>query len=788
MVSALTRMLLRDLWHLRGQASAAALVMACGIGIFVAAQSTYHSLVVARATYYDNYRFADVFAQLKRAPESLAAEIRQIPGVAQVQTRVVMDVTLDVPGLAEPATGRLVSIPEQPAPMLNGLHLVRGRYVAPGRSDEVLASETFANANGIEVGDKFGAIINGRWKDLTIVGIALSPEYIYEVDSGMIFPDNKRFGVLWMRRDALGPAFSMEGAFNDVALSLAAGAEQAEVIARLDRLLERHGGLSAYGRGDQVSYRFLDDELGELEITTTFIPTLFLSVAVFLLYIVLSRMVTMQRAQIGLLKAFGRSDISVGLHYLKFALATIVTGLILGVPLGLYLGNVFVGVYRGYFHFPRLSLVLDPALLLIAVAISLVVASVGALAAVRRAVALPPAEAMRPEPPARFRAGFIERAGVVRWLSSSARMIVRNLTRKPWKALLTVLGIAFAVGLMVVGRFVLDAVNHIMMVQFELVQRDHVTVLFNDPRPASAAFDVARLPGVLRAEPFRVAPVWLRHAHRSKRVEVIGLSPGMDLHQLIDRQLRPVSVPPEGLVLGAKLAQILGVSPGDSVTLEVLEGSRSVRQVPVAGVVDELLGLGAYMDARALARLLREDNSISGAYVRLDTSQEPQLYASLKRTPAVAGVVIRSAMQKSVQDTMDRSFTFFSVILVGFASVIVVGMVYNSVRIALSERGNELASLRVLGFTQREITVILLGEQAALTLWAIPLGLATGYGLCALLVPAFDREMFRLPLVVGKWSYVYPVAAALSAALLSGLLVARRLRHLDLIAVLKTRE
>jgi putative ABC transport system permease protein len=367
-------------------------------------------------------------------------------------------------------------------------------------------------------------------------------------------------------------------------------------------------------------------------------------------------------------------------------------------------------------------------------------------------------------------------------------MIVRNLTRRPWKALLSVIGIAFAIALMVVGRFSLDAVSHMMMVQFELVQRDNLTVLFNEPRPSSAAFDVARLPGVIRAEPFRAAPVWLRHAHRSKRVEVIGLSPGMDLRQLIDRQLRPVTVPPDGLVLGVKLAQILGVSPGDSVTMEVLEGSRAVREVPVAETVDEMLGLGAYMDAHALASLLREDNTISGAYVQVDTSKEAQLYAYLKRAPAVAGVVMRTAMQKSIQDTMDRSFTFFSIILAVFASVIVVGMVYNSVRIALSERGNELASLRVLGFTEREIAVILLGEQALLTLCAIPVGLAIGYGLCALLVPAFDREMFRLPLVLGKWSYIYPVVAVVSAALFSGLLVARRLRHLDLIAVLKTRE
>ena len=787
-MSVLTKMLLRDLWHLRGQVTAAALVVACGIGAFVATRSTYQSLVFAQASYYTAYRFADVFAGLKRAPESLADEIRRIPGVGEVRTRVVTDVTLDVPGLAEPATGRLVSIPDRQRPMLNDLHLVHGRYTATGRSDEVLASETFAAANRLQVGDKVGAILNGRWKELTIVGIALSPEYVYEVGRGMLFPDNKRFGVLWMSRDALGPAFNLEGAFNDVALSLTADAEEGEVIARLDRLLERYGGLSAYGRDNQLSNRFLTDELGEIEIMTTFIPALFLGVAAFLLYVVLSRLVTMQRMEIALLKAFGRSNLTVGLHYLRFAAATVAVGLALGLPAGLYLGERFVNVYRDYFHFPRLALVVSPGLIIFAILFALLAASIGALASVRRAVALVPAEAMRPEAPARFRAGLLERTGVSRLLPSSVRMIVRNLARHRWKAVLSVLGIAFAVGLMLVGRFGLDAVNYMMAVQFDMVQRDDVTVVFTDPRPAIASFDVARLPGVLRAESFRAVPVWLRYRHRSKRVEVIGLTSDMQLRRLIDKHLRRVELPRDGLVLTAKLAQILAVAPGDSITMEVLEGARVVREVPVAGLVDELLGLGAYMDANALARLLREDNTISGAYLQVDANLAPRLYEQLKRTPAAAAVAIREAMQASVQDTLDRSFTFFSAILVLFACTIVVGMVYNSVRITLSERGNELASLRVLGFTQREIAAILLGEQALLTLLAIPVGLAIGYGLCALLVPAFDRELFRLPLVVGKWSFAYPVIAAVTAALLSGLLVARRLRHLDLIAVLKTRE
>ena len=792
-VKPLGKILLRDLWHLRGQVLAAALVVCCGVVAQVSMRSAYLSLQATQTNYYDSYRFADVFANLKRAPESLADEIRALPGVAQVRTRVVADVTLDVPGLAEPASGRMVSIPERQSAMINDLYLRRGRYIEAAHPDEVLLSEVFAEANKLDVGDKLGAILNGRWRELTVVGIALSPEYIYEVGQGMLFPDNKRFGVLWMGREALASAYNMQGAFNDVSLTLAPqslnkGAEEAEVIASLDRLLLRYGGLSAYGRKDQLSNRFLTDELGEIEVSSTYIPAIFLAVAVFLIYIVLSRLVVMQRTQIGLLKAFGYSNQNVGLHYLKFALATVLIGLLPGLLLGLYLGEQVTNLYREYFHFPLLALVISPAVLFWATLVNLLAACAGAIAAVRRVTALAPAEAMRPEVPASFRTGIMERSGLARWLSASARMIVRNLMRKPWKALLSVLGIGIAVGLMMVARFMFDAVDHMMMVQFDLVQRDNITVLFHEPRAAGAAFEIRQLPGVLRAEPFRAAPVRLRHEHRSKQIALTGLSAGSELHQIVDSRLRTIALPPEGLLLTKKLGEMLGVTTGDTVTLEVLEGEREVREVTVAGLSDELIGIGAYMDARALARLLREDNLISGAWLRVDPVYEDQLYTRLKRMPAVSGVAVRSAMVSSVKDIIDRAFTYVSVIEMLFAAVIIGGMVYNSVRIALSERGNELASLRVLGFTQREVVVLLLGEQALLTLCAIPVGLAMGYGMCAALVPMFDRELFRLPLVFGAQTFTYHIIATLISAILSALLVARRLRHLDLIAVLKTRE
>lgn len=784
----LARITLRELWHLRGQVMAAALVVACGIAAFVAMRGTWHSLVVAQQDYYASYRFADVFAGLKRAPLEVAQRIRAIPGVATVDTRVVGDVTLDVPGLDEPATGRLVSIPEQRVPMLNDLALTEGRYVEPGRGDEAIASRTFAEASGLRVGDSIGAVLNGRWTKLTIVGLALSPEYIYEVGAGAVFPDNRHFGVLWVGRPALAAAFRMEGAFNDVALTLAGGAAEQDVVDRLDRLLEPYGGLSAYPRRDQLSHRILADEFGEIGITSTWIPALFLGVAAFLLYTVLSRLVSTQRAQIGLLKAFGYSDTAVGLLYLSFAVATVAIGAGAGIALGVYLGGLTTGLYADYFHFPRLAFEAPPSVLLETVLIALAAASVGALAAVRRAAALPPAEAMRPESPASFRAGMIERSGAARLLPPAVRMIVRNLARRPWRAALSVLGVALAIGMMVVGHFGIDASGHLMHVQLDVVKRDDVTVTLREPREASAREELARLPGVLRAEGFRTAPVWLRNGHRSKKVALTGVDADATLHRLVDRQLCRVDLPPDGVVLGRKLAEILGLAVGDPVLVEVLEGERPTRQVPVAAVVDEYLGLGAYMDRRALSRLLREDRLVSGAWLRVDPAHAEQLYARLKQIPAVAGAEVKATVRKVVQDSLDRAFEMFSRIIVGFAAVIVAGTIYNSARIALAERGNELASLRVLGFRQREVVTILLGEQALLVAAAIPLGLAIGYGLAAALVPVFDREMFRLPLVITKFTYAWATLAAIVAALLSGAIVARRIRRLDLIAVLETRE
>lgn len=787
-LSALDRKLVRDLWHMRGQVLTVGLIVASGIATYVTMRGSYESIANAQQQYYGRYYFADIFAQLKRAPNSLASEIAGIPGVAVVQTRVVVEVNLDIQGLEEPAVGRFVSVPERQPPALNALFLRRGRYIEPGRPDEVLVSEAFSSANGLDVGSSIGAVINGRWERLRVVGIALSPEYVYELHGAEVFPDNKRFGVLWMSREALGPLFNMEGGFNDVSLTLAPGASEPAVIERLDRLLEPYGGLGAYGREDQVSNRFLTDEIAQDRVTGIIVPTIFLGIAAFLIHVVLSRLVSTQRNPIGLLKAFGYSDVAVGVHYLKFAIVAVLLGTAAGAPLGIWLGGGLARIYQKFFRFPELSFITGPKLIAWSISISALAACLGALSPLRAAVSLPPAEAMRPESPPRFRQGFAERLGLAGAISISGRMILRNLERRPWKALLTVVGMSFAVAILIVGFYFFDAIDYLVQVQFRTAQRDDVTIALAEPHGEQAGYDVNHLVGVLHSEPFRIVPARLRFGHRTKRIGVQGLEQDADLRRVVGRNSDIAPIPPEGILLTAKLAEVLGVKPGDSVTVEFLEGARPIRQVFVAATVDEMIGLSAYMNISALNRMMREGPSISGAYLAVDSKKLPALYSQLKRTPAVAGVAVREAMLESFYRTIAESMRISSTALNLFACLIAIGMVYNSARVALSERGHELASLRVLGFNQREISFMLLGEQGLLAILAVPIGFLIGYGFCSLLTTTMQTELYRMPLVIRPNTYALAVLIIGLASIGTGGLLYRRLSRLDLVAVLKTRE
>lgn len=787
-MSALDRKLLRDLWHMKGQVAAICAVMACGVATFVMSLTTLRSLIRNKDTYYASNRFADVFVQMKRAPNALAARLAQIEGVAQVETRVVRDVTLDLPQMPEPATGRLISMPEYGDPRLNLLYLRRGRWLEPGRGSETLVSEAFADAHALNPGDSVSAIINGRKQGLKIVGVVLSPEYIYQIRPGDILPDARRFGIFWMNYLDLAAAFDMQGAFNDASFVLMPGAIEKEVIQRIDRLSETYGSFGAYARADQVSHKFVTNEISELSRMALFAPSIFLSVTAFLLHVVLSRLIRTQREQIATLKAFGYAYWEIVWHYMKMVLVLVLIGCTVGMSAGAWMGSGLTQMYTKFFHFPTFGYWFDPAVAGMALLLCGGAAIFGAWFAVRSGTRLPPAEAMRPEPPAQFKPTILERLGLQRLFSASTRMILRQLERQPVKAAMSAFGIALAVSVLVLGSFMQDAVFYVMDTQFQLAQRQDVTLSFAEPTVQRALHDIEHLPGVRHCEPFRAVAATIRHGHLSRRIGVQGLEPGARLNLLMDMYRQVQDVPEDGLVLSRKLAELIQARVGDVVTLEVLEGERPVREAPVVRLIEDFSGTEAYMNRHALNRLLREGPVISGAHVAVDPGRIDDLYRTLKVTPRVAGVLVKDAALQSFRDTVAENMLRMRLFNVFFACIIAFGVVYNSVHIALAERSRELATLRVIGFTRQEVSRLLLGELAVLTLIAIPVGLLLGYGFAAMMVNAFDSELFRLPLIVERWTFGFAATVTLAAALVSGLIVRRKIDRLDLVGVLKTKE
>ncbi|HEY6507320.1 MAG TPA: ABC transporter permease, partial [Vicinamibacterales bacterium] len=663
-----------------------------------------------------------------------------------------------------------------------------GRWVDAARPDEVLASEAFTTAHGLRPGNRIAAIINGRRRQLTIVGIALSPEYVYGIRPGEVFPDAKRFGIFWMGRAGLAAAFDMEGGFNDVSLRLARGASTEAVIDSLDRLLEPYGGRGAIPQSQQASAWTLENELAQLQTFGFITPLIFLGVAAFILHVALTRALALQRPQVAVLKALGYGNRELAWHYIKWALVIATAGAAGGVVTGAWLGSGMINLYNQYFRFPLLDYQLSAGVAVMSVAISLVVAAIGAQAAVRRAVRVPPAEAMRPESPARYRTSIFEHPWRHIRPTLATRMILRNIERQPGRAAMSVTGIAFAVAVLFVGLAFIDIMNVLIEQQFVQGMRQDATIAFVEPRTGRAVHDVRQLPGVMHIEAVRTVPVRLRAGHRSRTLAITGLPASPKLSRVLDRQGRAHDLPPEGLVISKILGEILRVEPGTVLRVEVLEGQRRAMDIPVAAFVDDALGLQAYMRADALHRLLREGSVVSGASVTLDDASLGAFYAAIKATPAVAGAALTSVMLQNFRQTMAETMNlsiFFNVL---FAGVIAFGVVYNSARVSLSERSRELASLRVLGFTRGEISLILLGELGLLTLAALPVGALIGYGLGELILAGFNNEIYRMSFAVEASTVAWAFLTVIVAALVSGLLVRRRLDQLDLVGVLKTRE
>lgn len=784
---ALDRKLLRDLQLLWSQALTLALVVAAAVAGFITTYSAYDSLQYSRDRYYAEGRFADLFADLKRAPQAVAQQLAAIRGVAQVETTVVRDVQISIPGVADPIIGKLIGLDLQQPPQINRVHLRRGRMISVRSAPrEALVSEAFAAARGLQPGDDVYALINGKRERLRVVGIALSPEFIFAGFSGA--PDLKGFGVFWLDLHALASAYQMEGAFNHVNLRLAPAAKEVQVIAQLDRVLQPWGGLRAYARAEQLSHTRVESEIKEQRVLGTLLPSIFLAIAAFLLNVVLGRQILMQREQIAALKALGYDNASIGWHYLKLALLIVIVGIAIGVSTGAWLGELLTELYRKSFSFPHFYFRVRPALVLSAVLVTTAAALAATWQAIQSSVRLAPAEAMRPRAPSAYHPTLIEAMGWQSHLAPATRMIFRNMQRHAGRALLTVLGVAASIAVLISGTFWSDAIDLLLNTQFRHVLRADVSVGLVEPRTVAALHALARLPHVAAAEPARTVPVRLVHQHRHWRGVLHGRPAIPQLHRVVGVSLHAQVLPGAGLLLTDRLAHKLGVRVGEPLLVEVEEGQRQRLVLPVVAVVDELMGMSAYIERRTLNQLLNEGDVLNRVTLLVDRGYEPGLLQRMQQIPLVAAAFSKASMLANVQGITARNLRIISAVLTLFASVIAVGVVYNQVRIALAERAWELASLRVLGFTRTEVSSILLGEIALEIMLAVPLGMLGGLLLAHGMVSLIQTDEFFLPAQIQAPTYAYAVLCVVLTGIASAAIVHRKVRDLDLVGVLKTHE
>jgi putative ABC transport system permease protein len=786
-VRALDRKLLRDLWRLRAQVITIALVVASGVGGYIGSLSAHSSLTRLRDGYYESARFGHVFVAVRRAPRMLRERLRNLPGVVDMEMSVVGATTISIPGNPELLTGQLVSLPRTPGTGMNRVVLQSGRWVEADDATGVLVSAAFAQARGLAPGDALSLLMNGREHRVRILGIALSPAYIFAAAHGG-FADDTRFGVIWMPEEALASAFDLRGAFNFLSLRLDREADVTATVDAVDAILRPYGGSGAHTRSEQLSHKVLTQEIEQQRVFGTVLPAVFLAVSVFLLHVLISRHIATERTQLAALKAMGYGAARIGGHYFAFTSVTVLTGIALGIAIGLLFGRWMTGLYARVFKFPDFQFWMQDWVVASAVGLALLAGVIATWSSVRAVIRLPAAEAMRPPAPATFHRTLLERLRLGRLLGVTARMVVRELERRPLRSLLTIVGMSCSAAIVVAGTWWGDAFDN--LVDSELFRRDRadVSLALSEPAAIAGLADIRRMPGVLMAEPTRIVNVKLRHGTTSYRTALMGLDEDARLHRVQDERYRDLPLTPGTLVLTDRLARKLGVRPGDRVEVEPVEGTRRTRSVVVAAESADLMGMFGYLPRRDAARLVGEGDTFNFVRVRLDAARDAEFFEAVRQTPRIAAAGDKRRMVAHFRATSQHNLLMFAAILSTFAACIAIGVVYNSARISLAEQSWELATLRVMGFTRAEVSATLLGQLAAQMAIALPLGWWLGHALAGFILRLMQSEEFRIPLVVNTGTYTLASLIMLGSGLVTSLIVRRQIDRLDLIGVLKTRD
>ncbi|MBN2447707.1 MAG: ABC transporter permease [Phycisphaerae bacterium] len=790
---ALHRKLGRELLGSAGVLLTVIAIIAVGTGCFIGLGSAVRILTLSQQSYYDDYRFADFWISVKKAPLTVVERLRQMDGVAVIEPRIVFDVILDVPDEPQPLTGRLLSTPaERYDQVLNGLCLVRGAAFSDDRDEEVILSEAFAVAHGLNPGDRIGLILNRKRESFIIAGTAISPEYVYMVrGEGDLVPDPKHFGILYVKEHYARDVLDFRDACNQIVGRMTPGADidVETLLKRMERELDPYGVLATTPRERQASHRFLSDEIAGGRVSSTMIPAIFLSIAALALNVLMSRFAERQRTIIGTLKALGYSDRAVLGHFVGFGVVVGVVGGIAGGGIGIAMAAGMVEMYKGFFQFPTFVYELYPDLLLIGLLISIVFAVAGTAKGVWVVLRLQPAEAMRQKPPERGGASFLERLPWLwRRLGFRTHIALRALVRNRVRTLTGVLSTSLAAGMLLISFVMVDSIWYLVEFQFDRITHSDMDVGMRDESSIDAVWEAQSLPGVDYVEPLLGLPCDLRNGRHTRRLAITGLSPEHRLMTPMRTDFVPIDIPPEGIVMARKLAEILAVDAGDALELVPVRGRREPVRVHVASIVDSFLGLDCYADIGYLSRIVGESAAVNSLQVQVDPVERAALFRAIKNLPNAQGLSVRSDVKANIEGTFVSSMTATFGVIILFAGVIAFGSILNNALVEIGDRIRDISTFRVLGYRPWQVAAIFLRQTLVTYVLGIILAAPISYGLIRLMVQAYDTELFRMPAIITLRSVIVSALLSLLFVLLAQAVVYWQIRKLNWLEGIQVKE
>ncbi|MFZ5597034.1 MAG: ABC transporter permease [Bacillota bacterium] len=789
----LLKKLYRTIWQIKGQFFSLVAVVALGITTYICMSTTYYNLEVCKKIFYQECNFADYYFQVIRAPEQVVAQIERVPGVTMVNGRIVKDVSL-IKQDRQKAKVRIVSYQFPEEKKINRLHMFSGRMFEDSASASQLTAivdSQFAAANNLTSGSTLNVLSNGKAVPLTVIGTATSPEFTYPVkDIATMLNDPTSFGVVTLPHKQAQGLLDMEGQINSIIIRISPGSDENRIKESIKAILLPYGYQGEYPQKDQSSNSYINSQLDQLGAETRVIPTLFLIVAAAIQFIMLGRMIKMQRLQIGIMKALGYKNYQIIWYYTSYALVIGFLGTVIGIGLGFLLSIYLTNVYLWFYNLPHYSYNISLSLTVKALVIGMGAGLLSGWLATRRIVKISPAESMRPEPPTQGRKIIFEQwTAFWQRLEPSWKMTLRGIGRNRMRFWVTVMGVSFAVGLLVVAMFFNDSINYSRQMAFYTEQKSDLTAKFAQPVEINEAAQLSGIHGVAVAEPVLEVPVRISANHKFSDVILIGYYPDSRLKTIEGVDGQRLSIPGEGITVSRKTAEKLGIGVGDQVQIETKLGigENHISSCRVMGISRQVAGKNSAASLDTVNKMLQEHNLITGVMLKTDPGLYDKVEREISDIPGVYDIVSREKEVENFNRNMDSIRTSVW-ILTGFAILLGCAIIFNSSLISFGERQRELATLRVVGMKSLEIAAVLRNEVILQCL----LGLLAGFPLGRLMAEGVARivsgEVYELQAVVSLQTYTISTFLTMAFVFAGYLIAVRGIKNLDFLEILKNRD